>query len=168
MQSPEPNRLKTAVIVGSLAAVVIGVAVVGLLVYRARALPSPGQTGQPPGGQPPNGTAPGGTGSATTTGQNPSGGSSTSTSPVAPPDYGIAPPKLGPDQTTPDYSECPDADKDGLTDCEEAYAYHTDPHKADTDGDGYTDYAEINSSYGSDPLDPKSVPAPQTKGTQNP
>jgi hypothetical protein len=39
-----------------------------------------------------------------------------------------------------------DSDKDGLTDAEEAI-FGTDPNKADTDGDGYLDGAEVLSLY---------------------
>ena len=35
-----------------------------------------------------------------------------------------------------------DRDRDGLSDSQEAQ-YHTDPNKADTDGDGLTDYEEV-------------------------
>ncbi len=45
-----------------------------------------------------------------------------------------------------------DADGDGLTDAQEQ-ALGTDPHDADTDNDGLTDGAEVN-THGTDPLDP--------------
>ena len=44
-----------------------------------------------------------------------------------------------------------DSDGDGLTDGEETNTYFTDPHKADTDGDGFSDFVEVMG--GSDPLD---------------
>lgn len=44
-----------------------------------------------------------------------------------------------------------DSDQDGLTNDEEQL-YGTDPQKADTDGDGYSDGAEVRSGY--DPLKP--------------
>jgi hypothetical protein len=44
-----------------------------------------------------------------------------------------------------------DSDQDGLTDSEER-AYRTDPQKSDTDGDGYSDGAEVKSGY--NPLKP--------------
>jgi hypothetical protein len=44
-----------------------------------------------------------------------------------------------------------DSDQDGLSNAEEKI-YGTDPNKADTDGDGYTDGAEVKSGY--DPLKP--------------
>ena len=44
-----------------------------------------------------------------------------------------------------------DADQDGLTN-EEEQLYGTDPQKADTDGDSYSDGAEVRSGY--DPLKP--------------
>jgi len=54
-----------------------------------------------------------------------------------------------------------DADKEGLTNLEEyrvinKYGKSTDPNKADTDGDGYSDKEEID--QGTNPLDPKSKP----------
>jgi hypothetical protein len=56
-----------------------------------------------------------------------------------------------------------DADQDGLTNDEESL-YGTDPQKADTDGDGYGDGAEVRSGY--DPLKPspgdKIFPAKET------
>jgi len=47
----------------------------------------------------------------------------------------------------------PDTDGDGLTDSAEVNTYHTDPLKPDTDGDGWTDAQEIN-VYLTDPLNP--------------
>ncbi|WP_422758733.1 hypothetical protein [Paenarthrobacter sp. C1] len=58
--------------------------------------------------------------------------------------------------------DCPpaDYDDDGLLDNDETETHHTSPHKADTDGDGYSDAAEI--ADGTDPLDPLSPkPAPE-------
>lgn len=43
-----------------------------------------------------------------------------------------------------------DADNDGLTDDQEIMVYHTDPTKADTDGDGFLDGDEI--THGFSPL----------------
>lgn len=48
-----------------------------------------------------------------------------------------------------------DSDNDGLPDEAEINIYHTDPFKADTDGDGYNDSDEIKNSYS--PLDHKPV-----------
>lgn len=45
----------------------------------------------------------------------------------------------------------PDADGDGLTNCQETAIYGTNPSVADTDGDGMTDGAEVF-WYGSNPL----------------
>jgi hypothetical protein len=50
----------------------------------------------------------------------------------------------------------PDDDNDSLSDDEEIFKYGTDPLKSDTDGDGYSDGAEVKA--GSDPLDRTSVP----------
>lgn len=47
-----------------------------------------------------------------------------------------------------------DSDKDGITDYDEVNIYKTNPFSADTDGDGFTDGAEILGGY--DPLDPHS------------
>jgi PGF-CTERM protein len=45
-----------------------------------------------------------------------------------------------------------DTDGDGLSDLDEKVMYKTDPYKADTDGGGVNDYAEV--VRGTDPLDP--------------
>ncbi|MHA1399799.1 MAG: NosD domain-containing protein, partial [Candidatus Heimdallarchaeaceae archaeon] len=50
-----------------------------------------------------------------------------------------------------------DTDNDSLNDTIEVIDTHTDPFNPDTDGDGYSDYEEVQ--YGSDPLDPDSNPA---------
>ncbi len=49
----------------------------------------------------------------------------------------------------------PDADHDGVPDKDEIGLYHTDPHNPDTDGDGYSDFIELNSGYS--PLNPAPV-----------
>ncbi len=49
-----------------------------------------------------------------------------------------------------------DSDNDGLTDYLEHYKYNTNPLIWDTDGDGFSDGAEISS--GTDPLNPNSYP----------
>jgi len=46
-----------------------------------------------------------------------------------------------------------DSDQDGLSDSAETQVYQTDPHKADTDGDGVPDGQEI--VEGTNPLDPQ-------------
>jgi len=46
-----------------------------------------------------------------------------------------------------DASLCTDSDEDGLTSCDEINIYHTDPNKADTDGDGFKDGLEIQNNY---------------------
>ena len=53
-----------------------------------------------------------------------------------------------------------DSDGDRLTNAEE-FELGTDPSKKDTDGDGYSDYAEVSTH--SNPLDPTSVPPPALK-----
>jgi len=59
-----------------------------------------------------------------------------------------------------------DSDQDGLTNSEEK-SYGTDPYKADTDGDGYSDGIEVRSGY--NPLKPapgdKIVNASETNNT---
>ena len=52
-------------------------------------------------------------------------------------------------------SDITDYDHDGLLDKDE-YLYRSDPKKSDTDGDGFTDGAEVIA--GSNPLDPDSIP----------
>ena len=42
-----------------------------------------------------------------------------------------------------------DTDRDGLSDYDEIFVFHTDPNKPDSDGDGYTDSHEIE--HGFDP-----------------
>ena len=42
---------------------------------------------------------------------------------------------------------CPDADNDGLTDCEESRVYFTERFDPDTDNDGFTDGDEIDKKY---------------------
>ena len=49
-----------------------------------------------------------------------------------------------------------DSDHDGLTDYQEIYIYHTDPHNPDTDGDGYSDGTEVKNGY--NPLGPGKLP----------
>jgi len=49
----------------------------------------------------------------------------------------------------------PDFDGDGVSDKDETEIYGTNPKIADTDGDGYTDWIELNRGYS--PLNPKMV-----------
>ena len=49
-----------------------------------------------------------------------------------------------------------DIDGDNLTEIEEVLIYFTDPFTADSDGDGFSDYEEIQA--GTDPLDSKDYP----------
>lgn len=41
----------------------------------------------------------------------------------------------------------PDADRDGVPDDDEQEIYYTNPNLADTDGDGYSDFEEINKGF---------------------
>lgn len=41
----------------------------------------------------------------------------------------------------------PDADRDGVPDKDEIEVYFTDPNKADTDGDGYSDWIELTKGF---------------------
>lgn len=41
----------------------------------------------------------------------------------------------------------PDADRDGVPDKDEQEVYYTDMYQADTDGDGYSDFEEINRGF---------------------
>ena len=69
-----------------------------------------------------------------------------------------------------------DTDGDGLSDSYEMIMYKTDPYKADTDGGGVNDYAEV--VRGTDPLDPTDdivstptpspTPTPQVTPTPSP
>jgi len=54
-----------------------------------------------------------------------------------------------------------DADKDGVSDYDEAYVYHTSPYIQDSDSDAFSDSEEIEA--GSDPLNPASTPYRQVK-----
>lgn len=49
----------------------------------------------------------------------------------------------------------PDDDSDGIPNEDELNIYYTDSKKADTDGDGYGDWEELNSGFS--PLSPKSL-----------
>ncbi len=46
-----------------------------------------------------------------------------------------------------------DTDKDAVPDYDETNIYHTDINNPDTDGDGYSDWVELNNGYS--PLDPR-------------
>jgi hypothetical protein len=48
-----------------------------------------------------------------------------------------------------------DSDRDGIKDVHERTVYFTDPNKSDTDGDGYSDWLELNSGFS--PHNPKPV-----------
>ena len=49
----------------------------------------------------------------------------------------------------------PDSDNDGVPDEDEVNIYHTDPNRADTDGDGFNDWLELNNGYA--PRNPQKV-----------
>lgn len=138
-------RQKTLIIAGSLGAVLVGLIVVGALAYRARfALPQegirpPSSPGSVPGLTVPIGSATSGSGTP---------GSATSAAQGQNGITGVDP--------TPDFTHGADGDRDGLTDRAEA-SYGTDPKKADTDGDGWSDGDEVL-KYGSDPKNASSTP----------
>jgi len=44
-------------------------------------------------------------------------------------------------------NQLPDADNDGIPDKDEIAVYFTDPYKKDTDGDGYSDWIELNQGF---------------------
>lgn len=48
-----------------------------------------------------------------------------------------------------------DSDHDGVPDKDEIEVYQTDPNRADTDGDGYNDWQELNNGFS--PLNPAGV-----------
>ncbi len=135
----ETSKLKTYVIAGSIGAVIVGLTVVILLIVRQRSLATTGAQPSSAPSAPASGAAP-----------SPSALGGKSAPPSRP--QGLT----NVSNVPPDYGKAKDSDQDGLTDPEEAI-YGTDPHKADTDGDGYSDYDEIR-VYGTNPLDPKSNP----------
>ncbi len=57
-----------------------------------------------------------------------------------------------------------DTDGDGLSDYQEYHVYYTNPLNVDTDGDGYTDYYEINPPFTYDPSDPNDINSIPTVG----
>ncbi len=131
---------KKIAIISSIAIVVFGVGAMGVLVYRARQpaaeeAPAPAET-------PPTATVP----------AAPPPAGQTSEAAVRPKTT-ISPPKTPPKCDARNTQI--DCDLDGLTNGEEAQ-YKTDPAKADTDGDGLSDYGEVR-TWNSDPLKPKSI-----------
>lgn len=62
-------------------------------------------------------------------------------------------PVAEPSTSTPADVSTKDSDGDGLTDYDEINIYHTDPLKADTDGDGLFDREEVK-VYHTDPINP--------------
>lgn len=152
------SKTKIYVIAGSLATVVLGVAVMAVVVYRARTLdqdvaPSSDEAG---GAAPPSTDQPS---SEAGLGSKPAGGvaapatsdGKTTAPAVSPPPASEAVKKAESINSAPDYTGAKDSDKDNVPDGVEA-AYRTDPTKSDTDGDGYSDYDEIY-VYGTDPVD---------------
>lgn len=151
------QRQKNLVIAGSLGAVLIGLIVVGVIVYRVRFAPPPetapvGETPAPTGDGAPTGSL-GSSASGNAGGQTDASAGSSSGTPTETAPQGIS----GVENPAPDFTDGPDRDKDGLSDQAEA-VYGTDPDKADTDGDGTSDGDEVL-RYGSDPLDKTSTPA---------
>jgi hypothetical protein len=151
------SKTKIYVIAGSIAAVVIGVAVMGIAVYRARTLdqdvaPSNEEAdgaAQPTTGEP-SGEA--GLDSKPADGAvTPAPSDDKTTTSTPPPATTEAVKKAESINRAPDYTGGKDTDKDNVPDGVEA-AYRTDPSKSDTDGDGYSDYDEIY-VYGTDPVD---------------
>ncbi len=67
------------------------------------------------------------------------------------------PPSGGPNQG-PAFALDPDRDHDGLLDGIEVNSTGTDPDQWDTDGDWWSDYAEVF-VYGTDPLDASDKPS---------
>lgn len=130
---------KKIAIISSIAIVVLGVGAMGILVYRARQpaaeeAPAPAET-------PPTVAAP------------PAAGTGEAGAAAARPKTAVTPPKTAP-KCDP-RNTLIDCDLDGLTNAEETQ-YKTDPAKADTDGDGLSDYGEVR-TWKSDPLNPKSI-----------
>jgi hypothetical protein len=152
------SKTKIYVIAGSVATVVLGVAIMAVVVYRARTL----DQDTAPSGEVTSGDAQPSTGqpsSETGLGSRPADGV---TAPAASDDKTDAPAssttaaseavkKAESINSAPDYTGAKDSDKDNVPDGVEA-AYRTDPTKSDTDGDGYSDYDEIY-VYGTDPVD---------------
>lgn len=138
MPQPEAasDGAKKAVIIGSIALVVVGLMVFGIVLYRSRVLND--GTARPSDGMPGPGT--------------------TMPSPVVPGESGLPADPAESDRhqrpNTPvvDMDRLVDTDGDGLSDAAEAL-YGTDPRSPDTDGDGWSDYDELM-IYGTDPLDP--------------
>jgi hypothetical protein len=133
---------KKIAILSSVIIVVVGVGAIGFLAYRARqpaAEEAPASAETPPtvaAPVPPAAEGAGGTGEA-----------------AARPKTTVTPPKTPPKCDT--RNSLTDCDFDGLNNAEEAQ-YKTDPAKADTDGDGLSDYGEVR-TWNSDPLNPKSI-----------
>lgn len=57
-------------------------------------------------------------------------------------------------------SALPDRDNDGISDEDETSIYKTDPEKKDTDGDGFSDWTELNNGYS--PLSSESLKLEET------
>lgn len=134
---------KKIAILSSIAIVVLGVGAMGVLVYRARQPAA--EEAAAPGETPPTATVPTDAGTVPAAG----GGSGAAVKPKTT----VTPPKTPPKCDT--RSQQIDCDLDGLTNGEEAQ-YKTDPAKADTDGDGLSDYGEVV-TWKSDPLNPRSI-----------
>jgi hypothetical protein len=156
---------KKAVIIASIAAVLIGGAVLAIVLIRSRGLveepiiPPPGEGTTPPGD---GGLQPGeGTGASVPSADEP--GSATATPVIRGPAVTTVDPSSAADPTdpAPDDEGCAvaedaiDCDYDHLTNAEER-KYKTDPLKEDTDGDGVLDGSEVL-TWKTDPLNARSV-----------
>lgn len=61
--------------------------------------------------------------------------------------YGIVILAIGLFLALPSHAATNDRDGDGVSDYDEINVWHTDPDRSDTDGDGYNDWLELNSGY---------------------
>lgn len=138
-------------IISSVAVLVLGGGIVGLIAWRARQLPPVVQSPSPPPVQ--GQTAPSNGGIGQSSGGNgapaPAPTPADTGKPLTTVDSSVSVPAC--DTSVPQI----DCDFDGLTNAQEAAA-KTNPLKADTDGDGVTDGGEVL-TYKSDPLNPRSI-----------
>lgn len=141
-QTPQPNRQKTVIIAGSIAVVVVGLMVVGVIAYRSMVIDE-GITSALDQEQPLE--------------------EEEISAPFPAPTESPSAPVPRPTATgLPDLNGLPDTDKDGLNDGEEK-VYGTDLMKEDTDGDGFSDYDEVHGGLLADPLDSSKMPQSKVK-----